>query len=150
MNPSLHWFRWVGPATVIAIVAVGCSMNVGDSSRGAGGSDPAPADRGAVVYREHCASCHGFNLEGQPGWQMRNADGTLPAPPHDASGHTWHHSDQLLFDLTKLGPSEVIGNDYQSTMPGFSDVLHDDDIWAVLAYIESQWPEEIRAARNAR
>lgn len=125
-------------------------MDGGDSSRRAGGSDPALVDRGAVVYREYCASCHGLNLEGQPGWQTRNANGTLPAPPHDGSGHTWHHSDQLLFELTKLGPSEVIGSDYQSAMPGFSDVLHDDDIWAVLAFIESRWPEEIRAARNAR
>ena len=150
MNPLLRWFRWVVLVAPVAIVLVGCSADNGGSSSGADGTDPALADRGAVIYQEYCASCHGLNLEGQPGWQMRNADGTLPAPPHDASGHTWHHSDQLLFELTKQGPDEVIGNGYQSTMPGFSDILHDDDIWAVLAYIESQWPEEIRAARNTR
>ena len=150
MNPLLRWFRWVVLVALVTIVLVGCSADDGDSSSGADGTYPALADRGAVIYQEYCASCHGLNLEGQPGWQMRNADGTLPAPPHDASGHTWHHSDQLLFELTKLGPGEVIGGGYQSAMPGFSDILRDDDIWAVLAYIESQWPEEIRAARNAR
>ena len=150
MNPLLRWFSWVVLVVPVTIVLVGCSADNGSSSSGADGASPALADRGAVIYQEYCASCHGLNLEGQPGWQMRNADGTLPAPPHDASGHTWHHSDQLLFELTKLGPGEVIGNGYQSAMPGFSDILHDDDIWAVLAYIESRWPEEIRAARNSR
>ena len=150
MNPALCWSRWVVSVMAIAIVLVACSADKGGTRPGADNADPALVDRGAVVYQEHCASCHGLNLEGQPGWRTRNADGTLPAPPHDASGHTWHHTDQLLFDLTKLGPGEVIGGGYQSTMPGFADVLHDDDIWAVLAYIESQWPDEIRAARKGR
>ena len=81
---------------------------------------------------------------------MRNADGTLPAPPHDVTGHTWHHGDQLLFELTKWGPQAVIGSDYKSAMPGFSDTLSDDEIWATLAFIKSRWPDEIRAAQGAR
>ena len=59
--------------------------------------------RGEAVYVAHCALCHGRNLEGQPNWQTRDKEGFLPAPPHDESGHTWHHPDRLLFDITKVG-----------------------------------------------
>ncbi|MBL4645745.1 MAG: c-type cytochrome, partial [Rhizobiales bacterium] len=48
--------------------------------------------KGAVIYAEYCASCHGADLEGQPNWQSPDADGKMPAPPHDQRGHTWHHS----------------------------------------------------------
>ena len=47
---------------------------------------------GKKVYRTYCAVCHGKNLEGQPNWETFGADGRLPAPPHDESGHTWHLS----------------------------------------------------------
>jgi mono/diheme cytochrome c family protein len=69
----------------------------------------------------------------------------LPAPPHDASGHTWHHGDAVLFRITKEGPAAVVGGGYRSAMPGFADVLSDEDIWAVLAFIRSTWPERQRA-----
>lgn len=65
--------------------------------------DRAAVERGTPLYAENCASCHGVNLEGQPNWRSPNADGTPPAPPHDDTGHTWHHSDKLLFEYTKLG-----------------------------------------------
>lgn len=137
-------------AVAVAIALIGCTGGRDPGSNRADASDPDMVARGEVVYQEACASCHGVNLEGQANWTMRNSDGTLPAPPHDATGHTWHHGDQLLFELTKWGPSVVIGNDYNSAMPGFSDTLNDDDIWAVLAYIKSRWPDEIRAAQSAR
>jgi mono/diheme cytochrome c family protein len=35
-------------------------------------------------------------------------------------------------------------------MPAFGDKLSDDDIWAVLAYIKSRWPTEIRRAQQER
>jgi len=100
--------------------------------------------RGKAVYAAECASCHGQNLEGQPDWRQRGDNGRLPAPPHDASGHTWHHPDQQLFELTKLGPAALVGGGYESDMPGYANTLSDDDIVAVLSYIKSTWPEEIR------
>jgi len=71
----------------------------------------------------------------------------MPAPPHDATGHTWHHSDKQLFDMTKRGPGALVPG-YQSDMPGFADKLRDADIWAVLSYIESTWPTDIRAKQQ--
>jgi mono/diheme cytochrome c family protein len=99
---------------------------------------------GEEVYRDHCASCHGVELEGQPDWQTRKPDGRLPAPPHDKTGHTWHHPEEVLFRLTRDGPSAMVPG-YESDMPGFADVLTDEEIWAVLAYIKSRWPDDIRA-----
>ena len=105
--------------------------------------------RGRAVYSEECAACHGKNLEGQTAnWRQRLADGSLPAPPHDESGHTWHHLDGLLFKVTKFGPSRSSGALVASTMPAFGEKLSDRDIWAVLTYIKSRWPAQIRVRHD--
>jgi len=106
--------------------------------------DPELVSLGERVYAAQCAACHGADLEGQPAWRVRRADGRLPAPPHDESGHTWHHSDQQLFALTKFGPAALAGGTYESDMPGFAEVLTDREIVAVLAYIKSRWPARAR------
>ncbi len=99
---------------------------------------------GERVYSEHCAACHGKNLEGQPDWQSRRSDGRLPAPPHDETGHTWHHADEVLFRITKDGVAALVPG-YESDMPAYADLLTDDEIWAVLAFIKSRWPPVIQA-----
>lgn len=106
--------------------------------------DPAAVALGEQIYGAHCASCHGDQLEGQPNWRQRGPDGRLPAPPHDAGGHTWHHPDLQLFRLTAVGPSGLTGGSYASDMPGFAGILTDGEIIAVLSYIKSTWPPEIR------
>ena len=104
---------------------------------------------GAIIYQENCASCHGANLEGQPDWRSPGEDGRLPAPPHDASGHTWHHDGETLFQLTKYGVGALINDpDYASNMPIYDGVLSDDEIIAVLSYIKSTWPDDIRARHD--
>lgn len=108
---------------------------------------------GKALYAETCAACHGANLEGQENWRSPGADGRLPAPPHDETGHTWHHADQVLFDYTKLGGREVMaaqGMEFDSGMPGFGDQLSDQEIWNILGYIKSTWPEEIQDMQAAR
>ncbi len=107
--------------------------------------DEAVVAQGQQVYADNCASCHGANLEGQPNWKQPGANGRLPAPPHDASGHTWHHTDSVLFGLTKYGAAEFAGlENYETDMPVYEDVLSDEDIVAVLSFIKAQWPEDIR------
>lgn len=111
--------------------------------------NPQRVARGAEVYVAHCASCHGTNLEGQPNWRSRKPDGRLPAPPHDETGHTWHHPDAILFSITRDGTAAHAPAGYLTDMPGFGDVLSDDEIWSVLAYIKSRWPKHITARRQA-
>ena len=104
---------------------------------------------GEDVYAQNCASCHGANLEGEEDWQGRDEDGRLRAPPHDATGHTWHHDGELLFRLTKYGPAEVIGDPtYATNMPAYQNILSDAEIIAVLSYIKSTWPPHVRARHN--
>jgi mono/diheme cytochrome c family protein len=99
---------------------------------------------GKKVYDANCASCHGARFEGEANWRERGDDGLLPAPPHDETGHTWHHPDAVLFALTKYGPAVMAGDGYKSAMPGFEGALSDEEILASLSYIKSRWPDEIR------
>ena len=105
---------------------------------------------GAALYQQHCASCHGTELQGQPDWRSPGPDGRLPAPPHDATGHTWHHGDDILFRITRDGTATVVGGGYESDMPGFGDSLRDAEIRAILDYIKSTWPERERAYQRER
>ena len=111
-------------------------------------------ENGYRNYQEYCASCHGVNLEGQANWRSRNEDGTLPAPPHDETGHTWHHETEMLFEYTKLGGQvtlEAVGvKNFTSGMPAFGDVLTDEQILEVLSYIRSTWPQHIQDAHATR
>jgi mono/diheme cytochrome c family protein len=114
-----------------------------------GREDCARIALGRALYVENCATCHGAQLEGQPNWMERLPNGRMPAPPHDASGHTWHHSNQELFLITKGGLAAVVPG-YESDMPGFGDTLTDEEIRAVLAFIKSTWPERQRDYHEAR
>ena len=111
-------------------------------------SDPALVAEGKRIYAEHCASCHGPDLKGQPNWQQRDAEGYLPAPPHDETGHTWHHPDDLLFTVTKQGTAAIAPQDYKTRMTGFGDVLTDHQIRAALAYVKSTWPPREREVQD--
>jgi mono/diheme cytochrome c family protein len=136
-------------ALALAVLLGACSEGSapGDDAR-ADPRNPQKVALGAKVYAEQCAACHGANLEGQPDWRQRRANGRLPAPPHDESGHTWHHPDAVLFAITKRGlvPPYAPPN-YESDMPAFGGKLSDEEIWSVLAYIKSRWPAAILPVR---
>mgnify|MGYP006271237477 FL=1 len=117
----------------------------GSSSGSAGGTYAADLARGEAIYAEACASCHGADLEGQADWRSPGPDGRLPAPPHDATGHTWHHSDRVLLDITMRGTAAVVGGGYESNMPGFGDIHSEDELRDVLEWIKTRWPERERA-----
>jgi len=111
--------------------------------------DPEVLAQGREIYGVHCASCHGAKLEGQPDWTRRLPSGRMPAPPHDASGHTWHHPPRQLFDIVKDGIEKHAPPGYESDMPAFGAALSDGEIRAVLAYIHSTWPDEVKRRYEA-
>ena len=132
-------------AVALAVLLVAGTLVSALWSSSASRADPANATQvalGRAAYERQCASCHGAKLEGQPNWRDRLPNGRMPAPPHDATGHTWHHPDQVLFGITKEGlvPGKYAPKGYTSDMAGFGGVLSDDEIWAVLAYLKSAWP----------
>jgi mono/diheme cytochrome c family protein len=145
--------RLIKPSTAMALILLGALLAGGGYwllRGGAAGSgllrsdDAAVVARGRVVYTQHCARCHGADLAGQPNWRERGPDGLLPAPPHDRSGHTWHHPGQVLFNITKYGVQHYAGPQYRSAMPRYEGTLADEDIVAVLSYIQSTWPPDVR------
>jgi len=139
-----------GESPLLAGIGKAMQSLIGPSAPppGARADDPKQVAHGKALYAAHCAACHGENLEGEPNWRTKKPDGTLPAPPHDASGHTWHHNDQLLFDYTKHGGKALAPEGFKSGMPAFGGTLRDGDIWAVLAFIKSRWPKEVQARQN--
>ncbi len=103
-------------------------------------------EQGRNIYAAQCASCHGVHREGQAHWRDRGADGRLPAPPHDETGHTWHHPDEVLFRITQQGVAKAVGIEgYASNMPAYGGTLSDAQIVAVLSWIKSQWPARVQA-----
>lgn len=142
-----HWIV----LTIAFAIGIGIAFYPGfidQPPRGANPHDAQLVAQGAALYAKHCASCHGANLEGQANWRERKADGKLPAPPHDASGHTWHHPDRVLFRVSKEGMAWVGDPNYQSDMPAFAGVLSDQEIQAVIAFIKNHWPEPVRAQQQ--
>jgi mono/diheme cytochrome c family protein len=144
MTPAIRWAS--GGAAAVIVVAGGLVwwMIAGGEPPRPDPESPSLVARGRVVYAQQCASCHGENLEGQPNWRVRLPNGRLPAPPHDATGHTWHHGDKELFSMIKTGIPEIVPG-YQTDMPKYEGILSDSDIWSVLSFIESTWSPDIRA-----
>jgi mono/diheme cytochrome c family protein len=139
--------RWLVLGIIAAISLCAGSLLATDEPEKPEPDNPAVVARGKVVYDQHCASCHGARLEGQPNWRHSLPNGKWPAPPHDTTGHTWHHSDKVLFEVTKYGMRAMVP-DRDTDMPGFEDKLGDADIWGVLSYIESTWPPDIRVRQQ--
>jgi mono/diheme cytochrome c family protein len=138
-------------ATVVALVATTTVAVLLLSGRGtADDHQTGDVAEGRQLYLENCAACHGNALEGQPNWRDRLSNGRMPAPPHDETGHTWHHSDDQLFRITRDGVAAIVGGNYESDMPGFGVALTDDDIWAVLDFIKSTWPAREREYQARR
>ncbi len=105
---------------------------------------------GQEVYMTQCASCHGENLEGEENWQQPGEGDLIKAPPHDETGHTWHHSNEYLIDSLKRGGARLDTSLGTSPMPAYEGVLSDEEMAAVIAYIISTWPADIRQAQTIR
>lgn len=134
-----------GVLAACVLVLAACGRPAPKSGVELRADDPEVLTLGKRVYEERCAVCHGARLEGQPHWRERDSSGRLPAPPHDASGHTWHHPDEVLFNIVKFGVAKAAHlKDYDSAMPAFEGQLTDAEIIAVLSWIKAQWPAEIR------
>lgn len=142
--------RRIAAALAVALLVGSCAGPAETTSptfRNLAPVDPAPpvpdldeqaVALGAQVYGQYCASCHGADLGGEPDWKIPNADGTYPAPPHDETGHTWHHSDATLTEIVTVGVDVAV-----SRMPTYGDLLTEDEIQAVLEFLKSNWgPEE--------
>ncbi|MCF8479215.1 MAG: c-type cytochrome [Rhodospirillum sp.] len=137
----------------IATVQTFPSLIPGLSPPGLPPSDPANralVAQGRDLYATQCAQCHGARLEGEdPDWKRRKDNGLLYAPPHDVSGHTWHHPDGVLIAIMRDGGQVNAPPGFTSGMPAFGETLGDTKLGAILAFIKSTWPKDARARQAA-
>ena len=104
-------------------------------------------EAGRELFVSNCAVCHGTGGEGQLDWHIRKEDGTLPPPPLDGEGHTWHHADGLLYRIVSQGGSIFEDPGYpgfKSGMPAFGGRLSRQEIIAVITYVKSLWGGKTR------
>lgn len=140
---------------VLGVAILGAAAILYSMTRPSGPTFIDPADQtlvmqGKAIYTNNCAACHGESLQGQPNWRERMANSRLPAPPHDKTGHTWHHPDAMLVDMVKNGlvPGKTAPRGYVSDMPAYGATLSDEEIIAVIAYIKSTWPPKVLEAQK--
>ena len=103
------------------------------------------ASTGEEIFASNCAACHGADGEGQPAWHVRKTDGTLLPPPLNGDGHTWHHTDGLLYEIVSQGGKMLEDPSYpgfKSAMPAFGDRLSHEQIIEVLTYVKSLWGDK--------
>jgi mono/diheme cytochrome c family protein len=103
--------------------------------------DTEQIQRGRSLFLKNCMVCHGSNAEGAPNWSQPDANGNNPAPPLNGTGHAWHHPKQALINTIKFGTARLGG-----IMPAWQDKLSDQDINDIIAWFQSQWPDELYAA----
>jgi mono/diheme cytochrome c family protein len=113
----------------------------------ANADDVPTVSAGKVLYMHACASCHGKRLQGQPLWQLEDQYRGQRAPAHDQSGHTWAHSDEDLFRMTRDGRFPAWPATTVSHMPAFRDSLSDEQILSVIAFIKASWPIGLRISQ---
>lgn len=99
---------------------------------------PEQVASGEPLYRKNCGDCHQNEAQGTRDWKQRNADGNLPPPPLNGTAHAWHHPRTVLRRVIREGGVRLGG-----TMPGFAEKLNAEQIDAILAWLQSHWPEEI-------
>ena len=100
--------------------------------------------KGREVYLANCASCHGAEAEGAPNWPTPCPDGLTQAPPHDDSGHTWHHTDRVLYETIYSGMGDPLKPGSPLRMPAFGNKLSDQEIRTAIEYFKSLWSDEHR------
>ncbi len=134
--------RHVGPATLLLSLAA-CSEAESPNPSAAGPSSappPVSLETGERLFRQHCATCHGENAQGDPNWRKRRPDGSFPPPPLNGTGHAWHHSMDVLKATIRDGTGRLGG-----TMPAWGDKLSETEIEAIIRWFQSKWPPEIYA-----
>ena len=114
----------------------------------------AGTDAGKRIYEANCAACHGARGQGQAGWNGVNTAGERPAPPHDRTGHTWKHSDAMLYRIVAEGWRDPFNKTQRLTMPAFGQALTPGEIRSVVDYLKTWWTPQQRAfqrqeSRNA-
>ena len=144
----MRWIPRIGSIFLLIMATVACERDkapVKAIPSMAGSSliraqDPVLIETGQQIYRQHCLVCHGDRAQGDPNWRKKGPDGLWPPPPLNGEGHAWHHPADVLRRMILMGSPRGKGN-----MPAWEGKLSDNEVDAVIAWLQSLWPDEIYA-----
>lgn len=108
--------------------------------------EPASVARGAGLYEQHCALCHGPQAQGHPDWQTPSDGVFAAAPPLNGTGNDWKRTRTELAAVIKNGVRRK--SDKTDVMPAWKGRLNDRDIEDVVNWMQSLWPEHVYDAWN--
>ena len=110
-------------------------------SRPAASVSPQSLSRGAALYTQHCATCHGDNGQGLQESDSLQSQGKVQIPALAGNRAVSLSSSANLVRIILAGgyaPSTA-GNPHPYGMPPFVHVLGDEEIAAVATYIRASW-----------
>ena len=102
--------------------------------------DAASIARGADLYAQHCAQCHGPQAQGHPDWQAPSDGSFAAAPPLNGTGNDWKRSRRELVAVIMDG---VVRKDGVPVMPAWMQRLSERDIDDIIVWFQSQWPSPV-------
>ena len=129
MDPRHSPVSLAGSARVLAVgaIAAGFAFVVAADLSAVQEQDAELLERGQTVYTQQCASCHG-----QEGKGDGSAARFLDPKPRDFTAAEWEHAGEGTVEAI----AAVVTNGIDDTaMTPFSDVLSEDQIIEVAAYV---------------
>ena len=124
---------------LLVIIALSAPSAMAGQDRG---YDTNMLNAGMQLYLENCAVCHGEQAQSTvQDWYQRDASGKFPPPPLNGTAHTWHHSINSLMHTVRNGTIEIGG-----TMPAWKDKLDNEQIFSILIWLTSLWPDQVYEA----
>ena len=92
--------------------------------------------RGAQLYQEQCAQCHGPEAQGHPDWQSPLV---AAAPPLNGSGNEWKRKKSELIAIVRNGSTK----NGMPVMPAWKGRLTDKQIEDIITWFQALWPPEV-------
>ncbi|MCG6975965.1 MAG: c-type cytochrome [Acidiferrobacterales bacterium] len=94
--------------------------------------------RGAKLFQEKCAQCHGPEAQGHPDWERGRKEGYAAAPPLNGTGTD--------ITLSKIKMMTIIRNGLKQNglpvMPAWAGRVSDQDIEDVITWFQALWPAD--------
>lgn len=116
----------------------------GLAGESAGGQhfDPGRLARGAELYREHCAQCHGPQGQGHPDWLTPSDGSYAAAPPLNGTGNDWKRSRAELIAAIRNGAQRKDGTEI---MPRWKGRMSDEEMDDIVSWCQSLWAPDVYA-----
>jgi mono/diheme cytochrome c family protein len=103
--------------------------------------DMARISRGALLYQQHCAECHGPEAQGHPDWKNARKLGFSAAPPLDGTGPASTRKKSDLVTIIRNG----VQYEGKPVMPAWRGRVTDEDIENVILWFQALWPSQVYA-----